>query len=82
MRFPVHFIGDALKVVGDAINGHNDVKKHKISAARDVSIAGIIIAGVAYAVSRRCDSFDKKDEFAVRIKKGDNSFNAAGRNRY
>ena len=47
MGLPIPVIGDVVKVVGDAINGRNDVKKHKISAVRDVSIAGIVTAGVA-----------------------------------
>ena len=82
MGLPVPIIGDVLKVVGDAVNGRNDVKKQKISAARDISVAGIVTAGVAYGIKRLCDTFDKKDEFEVGVKRGDNFFNARGKNRY
>lgn len=82
MGLPIPVIGDVVKVVGDAINGRNDVKKHKISAVRDVSIAGIVTAGVAYGINRLCDTFDKKDEFEVGIKRGDDVFNARGKNKF
>ena len=81
MGLPVPIIGGIVKVVGDVINGNNDVKKHKINAVRDISIAGIVAGGAVCIINRLCDTFDKKDEFDVGIRKGDNAFNARGKNK-
>ena len=82
MGLPVPIIGDVLKIVDNAINGHNNVRKRKVEAVEKVSVVGIVTAGVAYGVKRLCDTFDKKDEFEVNAKRGDNFFNARGKNRY
>lgn len=82
MGLPVPIIGDVLKVVDNAVNGNNRVRERKIDAVENVSKAGILAGVVIYGIKRLCDAFDKKDEFEVGIKQGDNAFNARGKNRY
>ena len=80
-------------VLTNFFNGKNDVKKHemsckadvqkrKIEAVETVSLGGLIVGGIVWIASMFCDSFNKKDEFEVGIKRGGNSFNARGKNKY